>query len=82
MSRRRKPTVEGEVVGGTPPTASSVPSLVSVTLIAACKIGGVRRLPGEVLEIDAALLPAWREKRIIEDPDHPPPSEFAWLSQP
>jgi hypothetical protein len=53
-----------------------------VTLIAACKVDGVRRLPGEVLEIDAALLPAWREKRIIEDPDHPPPSEFAWLSQP
>jgi hypothetical protein len=78
MSRRRKPVGEGEVVGGTPPTASSV----RVTLIATCKIDGVRRLPGEVLEIDAALLPAWREKRIIEDPDHPPPSEFAWLSQP
>jgi len=78
MSRRRKPVGEGEVVGGTPPTASSV----RVTLIAACKVDGVRRLPGEVLEIDAALLPAWREKRIIEDPDHPPPSEFAWLSQP
>jgi hypothetical protein len=53
-----------------------------VTLIAACKIGGVRRLPGEVLEIDPALLPAWREKRIIDDPDHPPVSEYAWLSQP
>jgi len=78
MSRRRKPVGEGEVVGGTPPTASSV----RVTLIAACKVDGVRRLPGEVLEIDAALLPAWREKRIVEDPDHPPPSEFAWLSQP
>jgi len=78
MSPRRKPVGEGEVVGGTPPTASSV----RVTLIAACKVDGVRRLPGEVLEIDAALLPAWREKRIVEDPDHPPPSEFAWLSQP
>lgn len=78
MSRKRKPVGEGEVVGGTPPTASSV----RVTLIAACKVDDVRRLPGEVLEIDPALLSAWREKRIIEDPDHPPPSEFAWLSQP
>jgi len=80
MSRRRKPTVTGEVVGGTPPTASS--DLVSVTLIAVCKIDGVRHYPGEVFEISAERATVWRQKGLIADPDHPPASEFAWLSQP
>ncbi len=78
MSLRRKPTAKGEVVGGTPPTASSV----RVTLIAACKIDGVRHLPGAVFEIDAERVALWRQKGLIADPDHPPASEFAWLSQP
>jgi len=69
-------------VGGTPPTASSVPSTVRVTLIAACKIDGVRRLPGEVFEIDPAIVSVWREKRLIADPDSPPVEDFAWLSRP
>lgn len=78
MSLRRKPTAKGEVVGGTPPTASSV----RVTLIAACKLDGVRRLPGEEFEIPAERATVWRQKGLIADPDHPPASEFAWLSQP
>lgn len=80
MSRARKPKVTGEVVGGTPPTASS--DLVRVTLIAACKMDGVRRLPGEAFEITAERATVWRQKGLIADPDHPPASEFAWLSQP
>lgn len=80
MSRGRKPKVTGEVVGGTPPTASS--DLLRVTLIAACKMDGIRRLPGEVFEVSAERAAVWREKGLIADPDHPPKSEFAWLSQP
>jgi hypothetical protein len=53
-----------------------------VTLIAACKIDGVRHLPGAVFEIDAERVALWRQKGLIADPDHPPASEFAWLSQP
>jgi hypothetical protein len=78
MSRRRKPAGEGEVVGGTPPTASSVP----VTLIANCYIGGVRRFTGDVVEVEAGLVPVLKHKRVIDDPDNPLPSEFAWLSRP
>lgn len=79
MSRARKRTVTDAVVGGTPPTASS--DLVRVTLIAACKMDGVRRLPGEVFEVTPERATVWREKGLIADPDHPPKSEFAWLSQ-
>jgi len=78
MSRRRKPAGEGEVVGGTPPTASSVP----VTLIANCYIGGVRRFTGDVVEVEAGLVPVLKHKRVIDDPDSPPVEEYAWLSQP
>jgi hypothetical protein len=53
-----------------------------VTLIAACKVDGVRRLPGEAFEISAERATVWRQKGLIADPDHPPASEFAWLSQP
>jgi hypothetical protein len=53
-----------------------------VTLIAACKVDGVRRLPGEEFEISAERATVWRQKGLIADPDHPPASEFAWLSQP
>ena len=82
MSRARKPKVTTEVVGGTPPTASAVPSLVRVTLIAACKMDGVRRLPGEEFEVTPERATLWREKGLIADPDPPPASEFAWLSLP
>jgi hypothetical protein len=53
-----------------------------VVLIAACKMDGVRRLPGEVFEIPAERAAVWRQKGLIADPHHPPASEFAWLSQP
>lgn len=78
MSLRRKPKAKGEVVGGTPPTASSV----RVTLIAACKIDGIRHLPGEEFEIDAERAALWRQKGLIVDPDSPPVEDFAWLSRP
>jgi hypothetical protein len=80
MRRRANSRQTGEVVGGTPPTASS--ALVSVTLIAVCKIDGVRHYPGEVFEVTPERATLWREKGLIADPDHPPASEFAWLSQP
>jgi hypothetical protein len=82
MSPRRKPTVTDEVVGGTPPTASAVPANETVVLIATCKIDGVRHLPGEVFEVTPERAMLWREKGLIADPDHPPASEFAWLSRP
>jgi hypothetical protein len=79
MSRRAdRSKVKDEVVGGTPPTASSV----RVTLIAACKIDGVRHLPGEVFDITPERAADWRAKGLIVNPDHPPVSEYAWLSQP
>jgi len=83
MSRARKPKMTDAVVGGTPPTASPVSDgLERVVLIAACKMDGVRRLPGEEFEITAERAAVWRQKGLIADPDHPPASEFAWLSQP
>jgi hypothetical protein len=51
-------------------------------LIAACKIDGVRHLPGEVFDITPERAADWRAKGLIVNPDHPPVSEYAWLSQP